>query len=274
MKWLTGFLWLFVVFNSHASDQGVERQEVYSFGVVPQFDARHIYSVWRPILDELQQRTGMRFTLRGSVTIPAFEEEFGGGEFDFAYMNPYQVVKAGDAQGYQPVVRDVGRQLHGIVVVAKDGPVKTVEQLTGKEVAFPAPGALGATLLVRSELQQRYKIDVKPRFVQTHSSVYLNVAMGEVAAGGGVQKTFEQQSEDVKNALQVVYRTQKVAPHPVVAHPRVSPEQVKKVHDAFVEMGKDEKGREMLSKIPVKMIGSASMLDYEPLKKMHLERFH
>ena len=274
MKRFIGVLLLLCFsFGNNASAEIYDNNTVYSFGVVPQFDARRIYSIWRPILDELQTITGLRFVLRGSATIPAFEDEFRGGEFDFAYMNPYQVVLASKGQGYEPIVRDIGRKLHGIVVVRKDSDIQTLDRLDGKEMAFPAPGALGATLLVRSEFQDKYHIDVKPRFVQTHSSVYLNVAIGEVDAGGGVQKTFSQQPVEVKDALRILYRTQEVAPHPVAAHPRVPAHIQKVVQQAFLKMGENDRMWQLLSKIPVKRIGAASMADYEPLVNMKLDRF-
>ena len=47
-----------------------------------------------------------------------------------------------------------------------------------------------------------------------------------------------------------------------------------KVLDAMLDMGKTDKGQEMLAKIPVKQIGPAAMSDYSPLKDMKLERFY
>ena len=83
----------------------------YTVGVVPQFNARTLQSIWTPILQELERRTGHRFELRGSKNISAFEKQFMNGEFDFAYMNPYHFVKANKQQGYLPLVRDTGKRL-------------------------------------------------------------------------------------------------------------------------------------------------------------------
>ena len=110
----------------------------YTFGIVPQFDAQRIYETWQPILNEIEKMTGLKFKLTGSLTIPAFETQFMVGEFDFAYMNPYHALKAAEAQRYIPQVRDVGRSLHGIIVVPKNSPITSVQELEGKTVAFPA----------------------------------------------------------------------------------------------------------------------------------------
>jgi len=242
-------------------------------GVVPQFDIPRIQAIWRPILDEMEKRTGIKFVLSGAATIPAFERDLIQGEYDLAYINPYHVVKLAEHQGYRPLVRDVGRDLYGILVVPRSSPIKSVKELNDQVVAFPAPLALGATLLMRSELYDRYGIEVVPRYVLSHSSVYLNVALEEVVAGGGVQKTLAQQSKELQDSLKVLYKTDLVPSHPLVVHSRVSGQVQQQLLDVMLALGQDAVGRKLLSKVPVVEIGVADIKDYQPLSEMGLERF-
>ncbi len=76
------------------------------------------------------------------------------------------------------------------MVVAKDSPLKSLEDLAGRELVFSAPGAFAASLLTRAELEGR-GIPFQARFVSSHDSVYLNVAKGHYAAGGGIRRTLE-----------------------------------------------------------------------------------
>jgi phosphonate transport system substrate-binding protein len=246
----------------------------YTFGVVPQFDARKVYAIWRPILNELEKNTGYKFRLAGSPTIPAFEVQFTVGEFDFAYMNPYHALKAAQSQQYVPLVRDVGRTLYGIIVVRQDSPITRVEQLDGKTVAFPAPNALGASLIPRADFENRFGIKAVPRYVQSHSSVYLNVALGRVEAGGGVQKSFSQQDTAVRNKLRIIYQTREFSPHPVVAHGRIPKAVRDKVTQAFFKLAETEQGRILLSKVPINKIGPASLADYQPLSEWGLDKYY
>src|SRR5512146_1629469 len=89
----------------------------YSFGVTPQFERRQIFTVWTPILAELERRTGQRFRLVIAPNIPEFERRYNAGDFDFSYMNPYLVVE--NPQGYVPMVRDAA-PIRGILVVRQD----------------------------------------------------------------------------------------------------------------------------------------------------------
>ena len=256
------------------SDSCIADNRIYSVGIVPQFDARRLYKIWRPILDELEQRTGLRFELKGSPTIPEFENKFMSGKFDFAYMNPYHMLLASESNGYTPLVRDVGRTLHGVLVVRRDSEIHSVQELENVKIAFPAPNAVGASMQLRQELTDQFNINVEPVYVKSHDSVYLNVAIGQTIAGGGVQKTLKRQPDNIRDKLRVIHSTTPISPHPLAAHPRVPEEIRDKVRDALISLGETESGRQMLSKIPISRIGSATMPDYEPLKNMKLDRFY
>lgn len=266
-------LWISTLLLFTAPMAANSAEEIYTFGVVPQFDALRTHTIWQPILDELQERTGLQFSLKGSTTIPDFEQGFSDGAFDFAYMNPYHLLMANKKQGYLPLVRDISKELYGIVVVRKDSPIHKMEDLEGKQVAFPAPNALGASLLIRAAFANDFNIQIKPKFVYTHTSVYLNVALDEVDAGGGVQKTLSQQDPDLYSTLRILYKTKRIAPHPISGHPRVPKGVRQQVKEAFLSMGLTQEGRMLLSGIPIQEIGEAEMADYSPLNKLGLDAF-
>jgi phosphonate transport system substrate-binding protein len=246
----------------------------FNFGVVPQFEQRKLFRIWRPILDELEKRTGFAFHLVGSSKIPVFEKKYMEGVFDFAYMNPYHILKANDSQGYVPLIRDGGRVLKGVLVVRENSPIKQVSELAGKQVAFPAPNALGASLLIRADLAKLHNLDIIPLYVQTHSSVYLHVATGMTEAGGGVASTLHAQKPTVQKRLRVLYETRTMNPHPVSAHPRVIAEDREKVRQALLDMAATEQGKALLSKVPIKRAVTATMDDYAPMLDWGLDEFY
>lgn len=257
-----------------ASDSLFAETRAYVFGVVPQFDARRIQDIWHPVLKSLTDRTGIEFELKPSPSIPEFEKAFSTGEYDVAYMNPYHLIEANRSQGYLPMVRDVGQVLYGIIVVRKDSPIQRVEELDGKTIAFPAPNALGAALIPRAEFSRKFHINVMPRYVRSHTSVYLNVVLGQTDAGGGVQNTLEQQKPEVREALRILYRTMEAAPHPIAVHPRVPEKDREQITAALIDLGAGEEGRAMLAKIPIQRIGKTNLADYEPLRSMGLQDFY
>jgi phosphonate transport system substrate-binding protein len=271
------FLWIFgcllmIIGNSFAIGQTVTNSKIYTVGITPQFEARKLFEIWRPILDAIEKESGLRFTLRGAPTINDYEQQYFSGQFDFAYVNPYMVgVK--NMKGYIPLVRDHGNSLVGVLVVRKDSPIQSAKELDGKTVAFPAPDAVAACLMVRAKLDTDYGVHVVPRFVRSHDSVFLNVAVGEVDAAGGVKGTLERQPEEVRRSLRELLTTREVAAIPLVANPAV-PEKIReKVRAAFLKLGATDAGKALLVKVPIQQIGAASMADYEPLRHMGLGQY-
>lgn len=244
----------------------------YTFGIVPQYDQRQLFEVWKPLLDELHKRTGLSFRLVSVPTIPAFEKGFLGGGYDFAYMNPYHALKARKSQGYAPLVRDRAH-LKGVLVVRKDSPVRKLSELNNKVVAFPSPNALGASLLMRADLSLLHHVSVVPLYVKTHDSVYIHVVKGLANAGGGVQKTLEEQEQPIRDSLRIIYTTRDLPSHPIVVHPRVAGRDAEKVRKAFLDLAKSEEGRKLLAKIPMKQPVPASIDDYSGMRNWGLESF-
>ena len=251
----------------------ITAQERYTFGVVPQFEPGRIAATWQPILRELEKRTGFRIELVGAPGIPAFEQAFMAGAYDFAYMNPYHSVLAGEQQGYVPLVRDGGRELFGVLVVHRDSPLQLVAELDGKTVAFPAPNALGASLLIRADLDQIHQIQVQPLYTQTHSSTYLQVALGRVAAGGGVLSTLLQQPLPVRNRLRIIYRTRGMPPHPITAHPRVPVAVRTQMQQALLDLAATTTAAALLADVPLIDMHRATLEEYAPLRQWGLERY-
>lgn len=252
----------------------LKTQTSYTFGVVPQFQHRRILKIWRPIVDEIEKQTGIKLTLSGTPTIPAFEKKFMKGSMDFAYMNPYHILLASQSQGYIPLVRDGSRKLKGILVVHKDSKYKSAAELENKVVAFPSPNALGASMLIRADLEKSFGIKVKQKYAQTHSSVYLHVAKKLVQAGGGVMSTFKATKPEIRKQLKVLFQTNSVIPHPIAAHPRVPKHHIKKIRSVLLAMGETEEGRKLLSKIPMKKIISTSIDEYMSLADWGLDRYY
>jgi phosphonate transport system substrate-binding protein len=253
---------------------GVAQAETsYSFGVVPQFEARELAAVWTPILEQVSQRSGLKLTMKGAPRIPDFEASFQVGEFDFAYMNPYHAVIAAKKQGYIPLLRDA-TPLYGVLAVAKDSPYKTAKDLDGKKISFPAPNALGASLLMRADLDTLFKIKFTPLYAQTHTSAYLNTALGVSDASGGIKATFDRQKSDLRDNLRILYETRKSPPHPVVAHPRVPKADQLRVKNAFLELAATAEGAALLAKVPILQAVPASKEEYAQLAKWNLEKYY
>ncbi|MBK5913690.1 phosphate/phosphite/phosphonate ABC transporter substrate-binding protein [Rhodocyclus purpureus] len=242
-----------------------------SVGIVPQQSATELARVWIPLLQEAASRSGVRLVFRTAPDIPMFEERLKQGEYDLAYMNPYHYVVFSKSPGYRAFAREKDRRLAGIIVVAKDSPVTDIKQLAGKSVAFPAPAAFAASILPRAEFA-RLGVPIEARYVHSHDSVYLGVAQGLFAAGGGIKRTFEAIDPAVSARLRILSTTPGYVPHAFAAHPRVAPETVDKVLVALASLGKDEAGRKTLAPLSFKGIESAADHEWDEIRRLRIEQ--
>ncbi|MBL8492265.1 MAG: phosphate/phosphite/phosphonate ABC transporter substrate-binding protein, partial [Rhodocyclaceae bacterium] len=235
-------------------------------------ERRKLFGIWQPIVEDLQRRTGLRLNLVTSLSVGEYERDVRQGNFDFVYMNPYLVLQVAATPGYVPLVRDQ-RPLRGILVVRKDSPYQKVEDLQGKTIAVPSWTALGASLLLRAELDRTFRVRMRAIDAKTHSSVFLHVLNDLADAGGAVQKTLAEQEPAVQGALRVLHSTQEVPSHPLAAHGRVPPVVRDKIRQAFIDMASSEDGRRLLAEIPMQRPVPATVEDYRPLQALALERY-
>ena len=243
------------------------------FHVVPQYTPAQVYLQWTPLLDHIGKAAKLCFELRVAPTISEFEQALFRGDADFAWLNPYHLVLARQKQGYVPLLADVKTRLAGVLVVRRDSKITALSELQGGAVAFPAPNAFAATLLPRALLAAQ-KIEIKPRFVTSHSNVYRAVINGDVVAGGAVNTTLAQEPAQVRELLRVLHTTADYISHPIAAHPRVPAAVRAALVAAFLKSKTDAAGRRLLEKVQLPMPALVTYeKDYAALETLNLGAF-
>lgn len=246
---------------------------VYTVAVVPQFQAQEIHRVWTPLLARLGEEVGVVLVLKLAQDIPSFEEEVVAGRPDFVYLNPYHQVRAHRAQRYRPLVRDA-TPLTGILVVRRDDPIRDVGALEGKVLAFPAPNAFGASLLIRAHLAESARVKITPMYAKTHTNAFRQTIMGKTAATGGLRATLEREPQEVRDALRILLETPGAAPHPLSAHPRVPAALQTAMQQAWLRLAQDPSLQPSFRDIPMpRPVVADHQRDYAPLERLRLDRY-
>lgn len=240
-----------------------------TFGVVPQQSASRLAEEWGPLLAEIGRRAGVQLVFRTAPGIPVFEERMAQGDYDLAYMNPYHYVVFHSSNGYQAFAKEQDRKIRGILVVKKDSPYRTVADLKGKTVVFPAPAAFAASILPQAEFG-RLHIPINAKFVTSHDSVYRAVASGLQEAGGGIQRTLEASPPEIRDALRVLIQTPAYTPHAFAAHPRVSQEVLAKVQAAMISLSADEVGLNLLVPLAFKGFSVARDKEWDDIRALDI----
>ena len=245
-------------------------KKVYTFGVVPQQSPTQLAKVWIPITKYLSKKTGYKFRFVTAKNIPDFEKELEKGAYDFAYMNPYHYVVYHSKPGYDAFAHARDKKIKGIIIVHKDSSYQTLNDLYESELAFPSPLAFAATLLPSAELKA-LNIKHTRKYVGSHDSVYRNVALGKVSAGGGVMRTFKAVSKEVSGELRILYTTDGYTPHAFAASPAVPKEVVDDVQNVMVNMERDSEGKKYISRLKIIGIEIATDADWNDVRKLKLK---
>jgi phosphonate transport system substrate-binding protein len=239
-----------------------------SIGIVPQQSPGELARLWTPVLKYLEEKTGLTLQFETAKDVATFEQRLKAGQYDIAYANPLMYTDVLHSRlGYEAFAREKDRTLTGMIVVRKDSRYKSLADLAGSELAFPSEAALAASVLPRAYLNKQ-GIAFTPYYVGSHDSVYLAVAKGLYAGGGGVAHTFEMQPGTVKDQLRVLWTGPGYPPHPFSAHPRVPAETVKRLQAALIAMNKDAAAQEILKAIDFKGFMPTSDADYDVIRSL------
>ncbi len=189
-------------------------------------------------------------------------------------MNPYHAVMARRTQRYEPLVRDGDKPLTGLLVAAADGSIKTLADLQGARIAFPAPNAFGASLYMRALLNQVHGIRFEASYVKTHSNAYRHVLTHVAQAAGGIRATLDRESSAVREGLKVIFETPAAAAHPISAHPRVGAPEREALRSALLALAQTPEGLALLKPTTLgRPVAADYERDYVPLERLNLDRF-
>jgi phosphonate transport system substrate-binding protein len=251
-----------------------EQPVFFTLARAPQRSSSAIVIAWQPFADFLSRETNAQFRLKLYHNRSEFEEDLLHGRPDFIYMSPYYHLVAKKNHAYIPLVRSGTKKLKGILVVRKDSPVETPQDLDGKILAFPSPNAFAASLYLRALLSKKERINFTTLYVETHDNVYPSVVFGHADAGGGVMRTLSAERAELRNQLRVIYQTPGTAPHPLSAHPRLPQALRESVTRAVLKLNMTEQGRHMLDTLKIASpVRANHEMDYSPIEELGLRPF-
>ena len=259
------FLLILLVVVGQSWGQG----QPYRFGVSPQKSATQLAAAWSPFLKYLSEHSGVPLIFSTAPDSASFSSRLKAGEFDFCFVNPQQYLILHDSPGYEAFAREKDRLLQGLLLTHKDSGVHSLEELDGKELAFPSPTSFAASVLPQAELRKA-NINFTPRYVGSHASVYLNVAKQLVVAGGGITRSLELAPPEVRGELKILLKTAGYTPHAIASHPRIDEQTRSKLRAAISKLENDPGSAHILQSIGFKGIQPAQDSDWDGLRELAL----
>jgi phosphonate transport system substrate-binding protein len=264
------YLCILLLFTLPVLAQETTPKKTYTVGIVPQHSASKVIKIWAPLFDKISQSTGHHFKVMTSKDIPEFEKNIKSSTYDFAYMNPYHFVVFNSSPGYRALAKQKDKEIHGIIVTHKTSEIKSIKQLSGKEIAFPSPGAFAASMLPRGSLLKA-GVDFKPIYVSSHDSVYKAVSKGFFVAGGGIVRTLKNTDKNTRDNVRILWKSPGYTPHAFAVNPIVPNTIAISFQQALIDVINDDDGTVILGNLSMpKGFVTAEDKDWKDVRELNI----
>jgi phosphonate transport system substrate-binding protein len=245
----------------------------YIIGIHPLHNPKRLFEVYGPVVDYINAKMPEAdLVLEASRNYEEFDKKLYSGHFDFAMPNPYQTVNS-LKHGYRVFGKMADDDdFRGIILVRRDSGIRTVADLKGKAVSYPAQTALAATMMPQYYLHNHgidINRDIENRYVGSQESSIINVLRGHVAAGATWPvpwKTFSKENPQLAEQLEVKWQTGPLQNNGWVVRKDVPVAQADKFAALLFSLDQHQQGREMLARIPVTRFEPANDESYGPVR--------
>ncbi len=246
----------------------------YLFAVHPLHNPRRLFEVYQPLVELINEAAAPAFRLKleTSRDYAAFEAKLAAGKFQLAIPNPYQTLDS-EGHGYR-IVAKMGNdeRFRGIIVVRRDSPLRSIADLAGAPISFPASTALAATMMPRMLLNQNgFGPDgIDARYVGSQESAIMNVLLGKTVAAGTWPPPWEallRRRPELARQLEVRWETPPLVNNGFVVRKDVPAEHVQLVESIVLHLHESARGRAILAAMEIDRFESADTRTFEPVRR-------
>lgn len=242
------------------------QEKALSFGVLNQQSPTKTAELWNPILRYLGEATGLQFQLKMGATVQDTDAMMGRGEFDLAFTNhcfrrEYDGV-------YKVIARWGGPPIYGAIAVNTDSPIKSLQGLAGKRVAFPSTGAFVAYAVPMAALQSA-KVAIQPVFAGNQEGALAQLKARQVDAAAVNSRFLTRYAAQQGLHYRQIYTSEAFADLPVVVHPRVPKAEADAIRAALLGMKHDPRAGGVLEGNSFPGFDAATDRDYDNARKIY-----
>lgn len=256
---------------------------------VPSVDAKVIEDNSKKFKEYLEQATPYKY----EVTIPqsyvAVIEAFGTKRADISAINTFGYILANNKYGAEAkltVLRHGAATYQSMFVAKADGPIKKLEDLAGKKVAFVDPSSASGYILPQKSMKDKNVEAKETVFAQKHDNVISMVYQGQVDAGAAfysppsknasgteeiedARRLVKTQYPDVEKKIAIIDLSQHIPNDPIIFRKDMPEEMKNKIVDAFIAFVSTEDGKAAFKSIyGVTDLKKATDADYDGVREM------
>jgi phosphonate transport system substrate-binding protein len=223
---------------------GSAQTPAYNFSPVNQYDISLTAAYWNPIIAYVSEKSGVKLNLKIGRTSADTTSYVLAKEVEFVFSN-HLFSPEREQLGWKVFGRRQTPAVQGQIVVPADSPITELSQLKGQEVAFAGPEAFIVYKVPYAYLLSR-NIDVKVVFAGNQNAALAQLFSGKVKAAGGNSQLVEGYGRRENKKFRVLWSSEPFLDLALMASSKVPEKDVRAVANAFIEMSKDPRGRDIL----------------------------
>jgi len=248
-------------------------KQTYTLGIHPLHNPKKLFEVYQPLVDYINKNIPtIQLKLEASRNYAAYNKKLFSGHFDFSLPNPYQTVQS-LKHGYK-IFGKMGddQNFKGIILIRKDSNIKTVEDLKGQTISYPAPTALAATMLPQYFLfKQGIDInkDIKNSYVGSQESSIMNLYLNKSVAAATWPPPWESFKKDrplIANKLKIKWETQSLPNNGLVVKKNIPEELINKVATLLFNLHTTKEGQKILKPMELSKFEKADEETYKSVE--------
>lgn len=216
----------------------------YRFSPVNQWDIPKTAAYWNPIVQYVSEKSGVKLELKIGRTSADTTSYVIAQEVEFVFSNHlFSPERA--ALGWKVFGRRNAPPLHGQIAVPEDSPIRSVEDLQGRTVAFAGPEAFVGYKVPYAYLLSR-GVQVRTDFGGNQNAAFAQMFAGKAQATGSNSMLIEGFANREGRRFRVLWTSEGYHDLALMASGRVPDKDVRAVAQAFLGMHRDPVGREIL----------------------------
>lgn len=256
--------------DAKASDEDAgEELEELTVQFVPSQNADTLEAKAKPLEELLSDELGIPVKVSVSTDYNTIVEAMKSDQVDVGFLPPtaYVLAQEQDAadvilQAQRYGVNDDGSPTEELVdsyksifIVKADSDIQSVEDLKGKKIGYQnvtssAGFVWPAATLMEADIHPLE--DVEPVTLKGHDQAIISLLNGEIDAAVTFQDARNivvNDYEDVFEETRVLEYTEPIPNDTIAIRPEISDDMKDKITQAFIEIGKDEEGQEIIRDI-------------------------
>lgn len=226
--------------------QAADRHSL-DMGIFPYFSTRALLALYHPMRVYLTNELREPVNLFTAPNFKTYTDQTQQGVYDIIVTPPHFARLAQREAGYIPLVMYT-RELLGIVVVARNSPIRSLQDLKGKRIATPNRLAL-VTIMGQQLLRDNGlvpAVDVTMLDVAYHNNAVLAVLRGEADAALTENVALLQMPADLRNSVRIIAQTPHLPHVMYLAHARLGPTRIAQIKAALLRFPGTAEGRVFL----------------------------